>query len=302
MGVGLHSIRGQIRSVIRTVDAFLARVESRVTATVQYIPVWIMAHRVAFSRLFGFLALGIALVSAVMFLPPTYYEYLDQPFLVLLVAVAALGASLWFAPRLIPLPDLRSSAPLSARFHRRSAIFGVLGLLLLAEISGQGLQLHLSVDHDVQFLLLCLSLALVAWGLGGGRLRLADVWTLGWWTDAAILIGLTLLALALRFWQLGTAVHYFVDEVNFTTAVSSFLSDFNAPLLAPFSSMTAFPWLFPYPRCTCWQKPCLTVRQPSLRRCCWRPSRRTCTSAAWESTTSPTRCLARWRWLFWRAA
>jgi 4-amino-4-deoxy-L-arabinose transferase-like glycosyltransferase len=205
-----------------------------------------MAHRVAFSRILGLLALVITLVSTVMFLPPTYYEYLDQPFLVLLVAVVALGASLWFAPRLTVLPDLRSSAPLSARVHLRTAMLGVLGLLLLGEISGRGMGLHFFVSHHVQFLLLCLSLALVAWGLGGGQFRLSGLWTLDWWSDAALVIALTFLALVLRFWQLGTAIHFFVDEVNFTTAVSSFRTDFNAPLLAPFSSMTAFPWLFPY--------------------------------------------------------
>ncbi len=62
-----------------------------------------------------------------------------------------------------------------------------------------------------------------------------------------LLIIITILAFVLRLWELGTAVHKFVDEVHFSTAVMSLLP--GTPgfrLLEPFSSITAFPWLYPY--------------------------------------------------------
>jgi 4-amino-4-deoxy-L-arabinose transferase-like glycosyltransferase len=60
------------------------------------------------------------------------------------------------------------------------------------------------------------------------------------------ILAITLLALFLRFWQLGDAIRFLVDESNFVSAVSDFRANFNVPLLAPFRGITAFPWLYPY--------------------------------------------------------
>jgi len=81
--------------------------------------------------------------------------------------------------------------------------------------------------------------------LSGARPSLTFLLRVDWKSWAAV-FGITLLAFILRCWQLGEAVHFFVDEVNFMSAVMYFDSDFNAPLLSPFSGLTAFPWLFPY--------------------------------------------------------
>jgi hypothetical protein len=67
-------------------------------------------------------------------------------------------------------------------------------------------------------------------------------------SDFWLILPILLLAFAVRFWELGDAVHHFVDEIHFSTAIANFwlAPDYNVPLLAPFGSITAFPWLFPY--------------------------------------------------------
>ncbi len=63
-----------------------------------------------------------------------------------------------------------------------------------------------------------------------------------------LILPIVVLAFAVRFWELGDAVHHFVDEIHFSTAIAHFwlAPDSNVPLLAPFGSITAFPWLYPY--------------------------------------------------------
>jgi 4-amino-4-deoxy-L-arabinose transferase-like glycosyltransferase len=56
-----------------------------------------------------------------------------------------------------------------------------------------------------------------------------------------------ILAFIVRAWELGTAVHHFIDEGNFSTAVLSLLTgSTNVRMLTPFGQITAFPWVYPY--------------------------------------------------------
>ncbi len=110
---------------------------------------------------------------------------------------------------------------------------------------------------ESQFILLVVMLVSVTLGLGGFRLKRSDTALdltqqptreeLAAERRTLILIAaITLLAFGLRSWGLGTEVHKFVDEVNFASAVRILqFHDQPLKLLAPFSVVTAFPWLYP---------------------------------------------------------
>jgi 4-amino-4-deoxy-L-arabinose transferase-like glycosyltransferase len=128
------------------------------------------------------------------------------------------------------------------------AALGILGMALLAAVNG-GL---FAMSIHVQFALLCVSLALLIWGLAGERVTLPV--SLKWRGHGAVRIssesllvtGLTVLALLLRYWALEDSVHYFVDELSFAEGVTTLSASSEARLLAPFAWPQAFPWLFPY--------------------------------------------------------
>ncbi|MBL8162921.1 MAG: glycosyltransferase family 39 protein [Anaerolineae bacterium] len=156
------------------------------------------------------------------------------------------------------------NAPVLTRVvHGLALVVGVLLLALLTESNIDSLSipaLH-GVTLHVQFALLVGGLLLVALGLGGD-LRWGEPHPGGHgsavslqregvgkhtrlWSLLALLL-ITALALVVRLDGLGTAVRFFVDEVHFSTAVMTLLPAPNRPLLEPFSSITAFPWLYPY--------------------------------------------------------
>lgn len=57
---------------------------------------------------------------------------------------------------------------------------------------------------------------------------------------------LTLLGLVMRFWELNHVYRFFIDELLNIDAVFYILGNRDIPLLAPFSSIAAFPYIFPY--------------------------------------------------------
>lgn len=158
-----------------------------------------------------------------------------------------------------------ANAPQALLVHGLALAAGALLLALLTEINTGLLNIAAlrGVSLHAQFALLVVGLGLVALGLGG-KLRcgqpehgsatvlqqgvdagkLARSWRAAW--PLAALLAITALALALRLAGLGTAVRLFIDETHFSTAVMTLLPAPNRPLLEPFSSITAFPWLYPY--------------------------------------------------------
>ncbi len=63
--------------------------------------------------------------------------------------------------------------------------------------------------------------------------------------DLAVL-SVLLLAFALRFWHLNDLNRVYVDELNHVFAINDLANNQFVPLLAPFSSVAAFPYTFPY--------------------------------------------------------
>jgi hypothetical protein len=152
---------------------------------------------------------------------------------------------------------------------------GLLMLVIVAEINGEWMRrsgfdvspeildwFSFASPH-IQFALLVVGIGLVTYGIGG-RLETARPaspwWAVDWagewrriraslWADRGRLYALTailIVATAVRTWQLSEAVHLFVDEIHFSTPVTHFWLVDNINLLAPFSSVAAFPYLYPY--------------------------------------------------------
>jgi hypothetical protein len=215
----------------------------------------VMAYRGALSLLLAWGAVVLMVYSAYLFLPEHGIEILDEGAKYALLGAIAVGASLLLAhPQKRPLLPQPCATPMRLNLARRGLLFaaaGLVGLALSTEISGNllGSNLLRSVSHPAQLLILCAGLALLTCGLGGGLFPFSMVWGGNWRVrlgEGSALLAITLLAFALRWWQLGEAVHFFVDEVNFVTAMLEFRTAHHVPLLAPFSNLTAFPWLFPY--------------------------------------------------------
>lgn len=128
--------------------------------------------------------------------------------------------------------------------HRWLAGVGAALLLLLAVVNAAPPDLsalHFVTTH-AQFAMLCAGAALVALGLGGFKLSRPAALDR---RELLVVGAITALALALRFWQLD-AVRVLVDELNFVTAIQYVRAAPYVKLLEPFSSITAFPYLFPY--------------------------------------------------------
>jgi 4-amino-4-deoxy-L-arabinose transferase-like glycosyltransferase len=127
------------------------------------------------------------------------------------------------------------------------AALGLLSLGALALINGLPGGWLTTFNVHVQFALLCGGIGLVIAGLSRIGQRKMDTETpLRWQSHHLILLGITALALALRLWQLDSALHYPVDELGFADAAAAIGRQPALPLLARFSEVYAFPWLYPY--------------------------------------------------------
>jgi 4-amino-4-deoxy-L-arabinose transferase-like glycosyltransferase len=247
------------------IGRWIGRIARAIASPFSFLYAKIMAYRAWLSVGLAWAAVAVMIYSAFLFLPAHGVEILPEAAQYTLLGGIVLGASMLLAPRLprkppllsLPMPAAHSLD--SVRFRRVTVLLGLLGLALTAEISGDVLHTGLVpvISHHLQFVLLCASLVLLTWGLGGRLLPLSMQWRAtegspcgrGWGVriaELAAVLALSALAFTLRWWMLGEAVHFFVDEVNFVTAVLEFRTSHHVPLLAPFSSLTAFPWLYPY--------------------------------------------------------
>jgi dolichyl-phosphate-mannose-protein mannosyltransferase len=101
-----------------------------------------------------------------------------------------------------------------------------------------------------QFALLVVAVVWITLGMGGIRLRwnaVREAAKPAQRSEALLLAAIVFLAFVLRAWNLELAVHKFIDELHFAAAITTLkMTDQHLALLAPFSSITAFPWLYPY--------------------------------------------------------
>jgi hypothetical protein len=160
----------------------------------------------------------------------------------LLVALIVDGGAFRFTPagtvlRRLPDTPLNDTPRLVAR--PCIWIIGLVAMVILAMMNFQGMPL---VSIHIQFALLLISFVGVPWGLMGSGSR-RSVW--GW--SHVVLLGIFLLGFAVRLHELGDAIPFFINEINFTFHLNILRYDGGLrPLLLPLRSVTAFPWLYPY--------------------------------------------------------
>ena len=141
------------------------------------------------------------------------------------------------------------------------AISGASMLAILAEISGNVIDPPFlrGASHHTQFILLVSGVSLLTWGIAGKRMKTAKqqshvedsmsssaMWSPTRWKPVLPIFMILLLALLVRNWRLEQGMHLFVDEVHFAQPVTHFYAAGDVELLLPFSSVAAFPYVYPY--------------------------------------------------------
>ncbi|MCB9436779.1 MAG: glycosyltransferase family 39 protein [Anaerolineales bacterium] len=120
-----------------------------------------------------------------------------------------------------------------------AAIGGIAALAIVTEYNAQVLKAGWPppLTANTQFILLCLGLLLLAWGLGGSGWRIR-------WRELGLVGVITLMAFGLRAWRLENAFPHFVDELNFATFVLYFMDNNKIGLLWP--EVRGFPTVYSF--------------------------------------------------------
>jgi 4-amino-4-deoxy-L-arabinose transferase-like glycosyltransferase len=211
-------------------------------------------------RLRAALAACAAAAAVVMAAASTYYlsqgydrDLVPVGFLLAWVSVMTLGAALGLAG--MRQPEIKpADAAMSVRmtlWHWLAVAIGLFLLLFSAELNGNMLNRDPApwLHYDLQFLILVAGFAALSWGLAAaGRPRLPHWWDLppSRRREILLMVLLTLVALALRLWMIGPVLRVYIDEIHFTSAIQRFWWGERNNLLQPFSSIAAFPYLYPY--------------------------------------------------------
>jgi hypothetical protein len=207
-----------------------------------------------FSRLY--LALACSFVSVMLMVWSAYVlsnpgnrSVLNLAGLLILSGGMILGSAIYITPFRLSFPALESSSFVFYRLTRINygmLFIGIISLLLLAEINGAILALpilsHVSVH--LQMLLLLNGIIGITFGLGGTYFN--NFWPVLTRKKLWALTGIILLSFIVRLWWLDGALHLPIDEGHYITAVNRLNNGESIQLLAPFSHVTAFTWLFPY--------------------------------------------------------
>lgn len=148
-------------------------------------------------------------------------------------------------PEVAPPPSAPINRDRPKRIHWLPLLIGAALLWILAEINGNLLNIEFLQTHNVH-----VQSAMFFFGVTLVTVSFLDVRGLLRWrlnAEWATVLGITLLALIVRLWKLGTAIHGLVDEMHFINAITRLWATPNdIPILQPFSTIPAFPWVFPY--------------------------------------------------------
>jgi 4-amino-4-deoxy-L-arabinose transferase-like glycosyltransferase len=208
----------------------------------------VRASRELVMSLLTLAAIGCMIISNLLFQQEQMGSLdLTMPTLWLLVGGILFVGALRLNPRSEALIRIEALArPVTERMNIPVFVAGVFTLFLLSESNGKFLKLDFfnEVSTNVQFVLLVVGVVLMALGLGGVTWprRMPRLHTRDW----ALALGLMALGLGLRFWQLESSARFLIDEESFITAQYEVRGSPNIALLSPFSSIAAFPYVFPY--------------------------------------------------------
>jgi len=228
-------------------------------------------YRVAISRIIGLGALGMMSVAALL-LSVGKMKFVSQGYdLVLLgggmlIVALVLGRVAPFAQP-FQLAEKRRDRPKFSVIHAIGLTIGLILLVALTEINADILNIPFlkGVTPYVQSVLLILGVGLTAWGAGGtsshtrreqdsapslssGRGPGGEV-IIQRHNVSPELLALTVILLIATFaraYALGDGVRLFVDEIHFTNPIRHFDLADDIELLLPFSSVAAFPYLYPF--------------------------------------------------------
>jgi len=183
--------------------------------------------------------------------PEAYYD--ASAVYYLLAGLLLLLFALIFSARSLPFrrPTARHLVPHVRRWHGwlETVILSV-GLLLLlafAESNGGliGLEKLEQLPPHEQFALMLGALLCLTLGLGGiPRFSLGVVRAN--WRELALVLGITMFALIIRFWKLGDAVRMMIDEGHFALGIGYLQKYPNIRLLEPMPTAASFPFIFSY--------------------------------------------------------
>ncbi len=213
----------------------------------------------------------LTIIALLLFALSAYYfryqpkpDDLEEAGLLMLAGGLTLWAALYFdarVPRLtdeetLPFPPVERQPGKGEKSNWLLFCLGIFIIVLLTEINANTLNILPPVSAHLQFLMLVAAIVCVVLGLGGvgarrkARRKKPKKAVLNHQSAPPVVLILlaliTLLAFGLRAWQAGGLVHKFVDEVHFSTAVIGAYNGIDLKLLAPFSTITAFPWIYPY--------------------------------------------------------
>ncbi|MDX1994189.1 MAG: glycosyltransferase family 39 protein [bacterium] len=234
----------------------------------------VAAHRLTLSRVIAAAGLGAMVVAAFLLsvgrltmVPDGYSAALIGGGL--FVVAVVIGVQGWpqplsarektgvaFADDLSTRETPQVAAWTMTRWHWLGLIGGLVMMALVTEINADllGVTFLQHARHHVQFVLLVAGILLSGWGLSGTvrrgtraksatRTRQPLIECYGETLALVLIVGF---AFAVRAWQLGDAVRLFVDEIHFSNPVRHFFYSNHIELLMPFSSVAAFPYVYPY--------------------------------------------------------
>ncbi len=223
---------------------------------------FIIQQRKAFSMLLALIG-AITLLMSALFYGMGMQNRLQEAGLTLLAGSIALGIATVLHNRPIFRDSTQHTVNIATPTRHRTRWIPLVGgsimLAMLAEISGRVFEPDFlrHTSHHVQFGLWVGGWLLVGWGLAGyvprraqssgttrpslsARIRATD----GREVIAVVLI--LGIALFVRTWELGYAMRLFIDEIHFANPITHFTWAQDINLLRPFSTVAAFPYLFPY--------------------------------------------------------
>lgn len=217
-------------------------------------------------RLLAFGAVILMILGAIWFAPiphndNPFHPRLVKGFFSMILGGWVLGLALTVTrngearPYRLPLAQVeRPRFTSSARPIRWMVILGGLILLLVGESNGQVFNLrplHTTSPH-MQFVGLVIGVCLVTIGMIG-----RDTWNWSQFNPTLakirvqryelwFMLGIALLALGVRFWQLNNTARVMVDEMNFASHIVWFWEEPDTELLNPMSNIVPFTRIFSY--------------------------------------------------------
>lgn len=253
LGLGVWQSRAKLAAGMAAVRAELNATNRSVTRILAPVGAWLLRWRVPFSAVMTIGAVGLMALSASDFQAARLGVLrLEQPALLMTAGAALLWGALRLRGRLPGSTPAALSAGLQpGRINWMITGAGVALLAVLAEMNGNLLHLEIFqvVSSHVQIVLLVIGLALTSRGLGAHQRITAAIGdhTARNRMTPLLLLAILALAFSLRYWQLGTAVHYLVDEMNTIPEVLSFKPAYNpVKLLTQMNGISPFPWVFAY--------------------------------------------------------